>query len=64
MNLFNYDASRPLDIIFLGRIALDFNPAYSDAVKEEFKPLKHVHYFEMFIGGSPANSSRPSAIMT
>ena len=55
MNLFNYDASRPLDIIFLGRIALDFNPAYSDAVKEEFKPLKDVHYFEMFIGGSPAN---------
>ncbi len=55
MNLFNYDASRPLDIIFLGRIALDFNPAYSDTVKEEFKPLKDVHYFEMFVGGSPAN---------
>ena len=55
MNLFSYDASRPLDIIFLGRIALDFNPAYSDTVKEEFKPLKDVHYFEMFVGGSPAN---------
>ena len=36
MNLFSYDASRPLDIIFLGRIALDFNPAYSDTVKEGF----------------------------
>lgn len=55
MDLFGYDASRPLDIICLGRIALDFNPAYSDAIKEEFKPLKDVHYFEMFIGGSPAN---------
>lgn len=55
MNLFSFDSTRPLDVIFLGRIALDFNPAYSDVVKEAFKPLKDVHYFEMFIGGSPAN---------
>jgi 5-dehydro-2-deoxygluconokinase len=49
------DTTRPLDIILLGRIAIDFNPAYSDEVKEEFKPLKKVHYFEKFVGGSPAN---------
>ncbi len=45
----------PLDIALLGRVAIDFNPAYSDAVKEDFGPLKSVHYFEKFVGGSPAN---------
>lgn len=50
-----FDETRPLDLILLGRIAIDFNPAYSDLVKEEFKPLKDVHYFEMYLGGSPAN---------
>ena len=44
-------------MICLGRVAIDFNPAYSDKVKEEFKPLKDVHYFEKFVGGSPANIS-------
>lgn len=53
--LVKFDANRPLDIVLLGRIAIDFNPAYSDKVKEGFKPLKDVHYFEMFVGGSPAN---------
>ena len=51
------DESRKFDIIFLGRVAVDFNPAYSDLVKEEFKPLKKVHYFEKFVGGSPANTA-------
>ncbi|MBO7403265.1 MAG: 5-dehydro-2-deoxygluconokinase [Lachnospiraceae bacterium] len=55
MDYFNIDRSREFDICLLGRIAIDFNPAYSDAVKEEFKPLKEVHYFEKFVGGSPAN---------
>ena len=50
-----FDEGRPIDLILLGRIAIDFNPAYTDLVKEEFKPLKNVHYFEMFVGGSPAN---------
>lgn len=50
-----FDEKRKLDIILLGRVAIDFNPAYSDAVKEDFKPLKKVHYFEKFVGGSPAN---------
>lgn len=55
MQLFSSDPARPLDIVLLGRVAIDFNPAYSDKVQEEFKPLKEVHYFEKFVGGSPAN---------
>ena len=50
-----FDESREFDLILLGRVAIDFNPAYSEEVKEEFKPLKKVHYFEKFVGGSPAN---------
>ena len=57
MEYIKFDEKRPLDIIFLGRVAIDFNPAYSDEVKEEFKPLKNVHYFEKFVGGSPANTA-------
>lgn len=55
MKYIEFDSSRPLDLILLGRVAIDFNPAYNDQVKEEFKPLKKVHMFEMFLGGSPAN---------
>lgn len=57
MNYVEFDQTRPLDIIFLGRITIDFNPAYTNVVKEEFKPLKDVHHFEKFVGGSPANTS-------
>ena len=55
MKYITFDQSRPLDIVLLGRIAIDFNPSYQDAIKEDFKPLKKVHTFEMFVGGSPAN---------
>ena len=55
MGYIEFDLSRPMDLILLGRVAIDFNPAYNDQVKEEFKPLKKVHMFEMFLGGSPAN---------
>lgn len=55
MNYIEFDESRALDLILLGRIAIDFNPAYNDQVKEEFKPLKQVHMFEKYVGGSPAN---------
>lgn len=55
MKYLEFDASRPLDLVLLGRVAIDFNPAYNDQVKEEFKPLKDVHVFEKFVGGSPAN---------
>ena len=55
MNYIEFDSGRPLDLILLGRVAIDFNPAYNDRVKEDFKPLKDVHIFEKFVGGSPAN---------
>ena len=55
MGYIEFDQTRPFDLILLGRVAIDFNPAYSDQVKEEFKPLKNVHYFEKYVGGSPAN---------
>ena len=55
MKYIEFDESRPLDIILLGRITIDFNPAYDQSVKEEFGCLKDVHYFEKFVGGSPAN---------
>ena len=55
MKYVEFDASRPMDLVLLGRVAIDFNPAYNEQVKEEFKPLKKVHMFEKFVGGSPAN---------
>lgn len=55
MKRMEFQEARPLDLILLGRIAIDFNPAYNDQVKEDFKPLKKVHTFERFVGGSPAN---------
>lgn len=57
MQYLNLDKTRPFDIVFVGRMTIDFNPAYSGLVKEEFKPLKDVHYFEKFVGGSPANTA-------
>ena len=57
MNYLELDQDRKYDIIFLGRITIDFNPAYSDEVREEFKPLKNVHYYEKYVGGSPANTA-------
>ncbi len=55
MKYIEFDESRPMDLVLLGRMAIDFNPAYNDQVKEEFKPLKKVHMFEKYVGGSPAN---------
>ena len=50
MKYVEFDQSRPMDLVLLGRVAIDFNPAYNDQVKEEFKPLKKVHMFEKFVG--------------
>lgn len=55
MNYIEFEQNRPMDLILLGRVAIDFNPAYNDQVKEEFKPLKKVHMFEKYVEGSPAN---------
>lgn len=55
MEYVKFDEAREFDLILLGRVAIDFNPAYNEQVKEEFKSLKKVHMFEKFVGGSPAN---------
>lgn len=38
MKYLNFDAKRPFDLILLGRVAIDLNPA----VSEGFKPLRHI----------------------
>ena len=55
MKYLEFDDTRKFDLVLVGRVAIDLNPAYNDAVKEEFKPLKEVHMFEKYVGGSPAN---------
>ena len=30
MKYIEFDSSRPLDLVLLGRVAIDFNPAYND----------------------------------
>lgn len=57
MDYLNLDNDREFDLLLLGRVAIDFNPAFNEQVKEDFKPLKQVHMFEKFVGGSPANIS-------
>ena len=32
MKYIEFDSSRPLDLILLGRVAIDFNPAYNDQI--------------------------------
>lgn len=51
MEYLTFDKSRKFDLILLGRVAIDFNPA----INEGFKPLKDVMHFEKYVGGSPAN---------
>ncbi len=49
MNILNWDETRPLDIIPLGRIAIDFNPV------DYFQTLAESTTFKKYLGGSPAN---------
>lgn len=49
MNTIHFDASRPMDIIPVGRIAIDFNP------QEIHCPISESVTFKKYIGGSPAN---------
>ena len=44
-----FDASRPLDVIPVGRVAIDFNPT------DYNKPLSESEHFNKYLGGSPAN---------
>lgn len=55
MKYLEVDNKRKMDLVLLGRAAIDLNPAYNDKVQEGFKSLKEVHMFEKFVGGSPAN---------
>lgn len=51
MSYLNFENVRDIDLILLGRVTIDLNPA----VSEGFKPLKDVGLFEKYLGGSPAN---------
>lgn len=49
MSLITWAQDRPLDIVPLGRVAIDFNPV------DYFKPLSESTTFKKYLGGSPAN---------
>ena len=47
--LISFDASRPYDLILLGRVAIDFNPT------DYYQTLAESTTFKKYVGGSPAN---------
>ena len=49
MNYVTFEKGRALDLIALGRVAIDFNPL------DYFKPLSESSEFRKYLGGSPAN---------
>lgn len=49
MKYFEFDEKRPLDVIPLGRVAIDFNPTDMN------RPLSESSNFNKYVGGSPAN---------
>ena len=49
MQYISFDASRPYDMILLGRVAIDFNPV------DYFMTLAESTTFKKYVGGSPAN---------
>ena len=49
MSYIQFDASKPLDVIPIGRIAIDFNPTDMN------RPLSESSNFNKYVGGSPAN---------
>lgn len=49
MKYVEFDSKRPMDIILLGRVAIDFNPV------DYFQPLAESSTFKKYVGGSPAN---------
>ena len=51
MRYVEFDETRPMDLILLGRVAIDFNPSED----EPFGPLENVRNFKKYVGGSPAN---------
>ncbi len=49
MSYINFVSDRELDIILIGRVAIDFNPV------DYFQPLEECTTFKKYVGGSPAN---------
>lgn len=47
--LIDFDLSRPLDVIPIGRVAIDFNPL------DYFRTLAESDTYKKYLGGSPAN---------
>ncbi len=50
MSYLDFDKTRPIDLIPMGRIAIDFNP-----VIPPFQSLVEADTFKKYLGGSPAN---------
>lgn len=51
MAYINFDSKRPLDLVLLGRAAIDLNPIN----EEMYRTLDKSRTFKMYLGGSPAN---------
>ena len=49
MKYIEFDQSKPLDVIPIGRVAIDFNPTDMN------RPLSESCNFNKYVGGSPAN---------
>ena len=49
MKYIEFDETRKLDLVPIGRVAIDFNPL------DYFKPLSESTDFRKYVGGSPAN---------
>ncbi len=49
MKYIDFDETRKLDLVPIGRVAIDFNPL------DYFKPLSESTDFRKYVGGSPAN---------
>ncbi len=50
MSYIEFDSTRPIDLIPMGRMAIDFNP-----VIPPFQSLVEADTFKKYVGGSPAN---------
>lgn len=52
MKYIEFDRTKPLDFIPIGRIAIDFNPT------DMYKPLSQSSNFNKYVGGSPGQYCR------
>ena len=50
MKYITFDETRPMDLVLLGRIAVDFNPV------DYFQPLEDCTTFKKYVGGSRQTS--------